>query len=252
MRNSKCGAWALVLSIAGFLTAFLGGIGVFFDVAAIILAIIAFARAKKTGKFTFALIATILAGISLVVYFIVLSGLRAVSSALNEAGNDVAVVTNQTTSTPESVSQAAPALAEGNAMVQEETAVYGVGDTIVNGDLEITVAAIEVYEHDSRFLQPKEGYIYIRVDLAAANTSASKVSSVYGGASFTAYADDEAVEQKYLSADDSKSFSGEIAPGKRLSGSIFYEVPKGLRAFELQYAPDMFSRSKRVSIVKTF
>jgi TM2 domain-containing membrane protein YozV len=234
-EKSGLGIAAFVLAIIGFMTAFLGGIGVFFDIAAIILAIISFV--KKEGKLWARISAVCLAGISLIVYFAVLSGLNAVSESLN-GDDDIKVTPGSGTSVSDSDSKTEAS--------KQNT--YNVGDIINDGDLQITVQAIDWYDSPNEYSQPVEGNRYIKVTIMAQNNSDSEVENLTSW-DFLAYADDESINEAYTGSDE-KEFSGELAPGKKLTGVIFYEVPSATQVFEIQYEPNVFS-NKRISITKT-
>jgi hypothetical protein len=81
----------------------------------------------------------------------------------------------------------------------------------------------------------------------AQNNSTSEVENLSSW-SFSAYADDESLSETFVSTDE-KSFGGEAAPGKKLTGAIFYEIPSATQVFEIQYEPNVFS-DKRISITK--
>lgn len=232
-RISKWGIACFVLAIIGFMTAFLGGFGVILDVIAIICGIIACFRRK--GKAWPQIAGFIIAAISLIVYFAVLSGLNAVSDALEEAtsGNDITVTENSASPNTSPLATA------------DKT--YKVGDTISDGALNITIQSIEWFESKNQFDVPSTGNRYLKVVVFAENTSNSEVENVSSW-SFSAYADDESVDETFVVSDD-KSFSGEIGAGKKLTGSIFFEIPADTKIFEIHYAGNMFSDA-RIKIIQ--
>jgi hypothetical protein len=136
---------------------------------------------------------------------------------------------------------------DSNSEAPKQT-TYNVGDVINDGDLQITIQAIDWYAEPNEFLQPDEGNKYVKVTIMAQNNSTSEVESLSSW-DFSAYADDENVDEAYTGSDE-KSFGGEAAPGKKLTGVIFYEVPSATQVFEIQYDLNFFN-DKRISITKT-
>ena len=62
---------------------------------------------------------------------------------------------------------------EANTEIATEAAKssYTVGDTYEGEGVKVTVQSCEVYEHDSEYVKPDEGNIYIRVFIIMENTS---------------------------------------------------------------------------------
>lgn len=244
-KNNIFGVLCLVFAIIGFCTAFAGGFGVFLDVVAIIFAIIAFTQAKKVGKVGLQIAGLAIALISIIVYSTVLAGLHAVSDALNAEGS-VSITTSAPVNVVESEAPSVETAASEAAAPAETEAPVKVGDTINDGDLAITITSIDKFESKNEFVEPKDGNYFLRVELHAINNSKSDVTTVSSW-SFTAYSDGESINETFVDSDD-KDFSGEVGPGKKISGAIFYEIPTGTKEFELDYAPSFLS-NKRIPII---
>lgn len=230
-KTSKWGIACFVLAIIGFMTAFLGGFGVVLDFFAIICGIVACFRRK--GKAWPQIAGFTIAAVSLISYFAFLSGLNALDNSLATSGSNITVTEN---------TQPTNALPSATPLAEVTDKTYKVGDTIIDGSLNITIQSIEWYESENQFIEPSEGNRFIKVIVYAENTSDSNVENVSSW-SFSAYADDEAVNETFLMSDD-KSFSGEIGAGKKLTGSIFYEIPADTKVFEIQYASNVFSNHR--------
>ncbi len=239
--NSKFGIASFVLGIVGFCTAFLGGFGIMLDVLAIIFGIIAFALIKKTGRVWSQIAGISIAVVSIILYAAVLSGLNAISDEIQDIaeGPEIQI----TTPAPESNVDADSDLTTEPV---EEDVVARVGDTINDGDIAIVVLSADEYVSENEFDSPKDGYYYLRVQVQAVNNSTDDVETVSSW-SFSAYVDSESINEAFVLSDD-KIFSGEIGPGKKLTGSVFYEIPIGAKEFELDYAPSFLS-DKRIPVI---
>ena len=126
---------------------------------------------------------------------------------------------------------------------QEETAVevkteYHVGDTILDGDLQIVYVASGEYKETNEFMQPKEGNKFIFLKLAFENKGSSDYSiSSY---SFQCYADGYNVEEHYTEND----LSATLSPGRTTDGLLVYEVPADAQVIEIEYETNFFTEEK--------
>ena len=126
---------------------------------------------------------------------------------------------------------------------QEETAVevkteYHVGDTILDGDLQIVYVASGEYKETNEFIQPKEGNKFIFLKLAFENKGSSDYSiSSY---SFQCYADGYNVEEHYTEND----LSATLSPGRTTDGLLVYEVPADAQVIEIEYETNFFTEEK--------
>ena len=61
---------------------------------------------------------------------------------------------------------------------------------------------------------------------------------------FDAYVDDNAINEDLgaqISKDGTQTMNGTIATGKRLTGVLGYEVPKGWQKLEIHFGPGLLS-----------
>ena len=139
------------------------------------------------------------------------------------------------------------ALSEGEETSQSETTIvtptkkatqkteYYVGETYeVRNKGTLTFVSVEEYISDNMFVQPKENYKYIKLDFTAINT-VSKENYFYWD--FTCYADDTKCDRNYL-ADNDLYVGDNIGAGRKVSGSVIFEVPIEATHIEVEYAPD--------------
>lgn len=116
----------------------------------------------------------------------------------------------------------------------EEKKMYGLGETAVAKSYKLTINAINTVESDNQFAQPEDGKEYVEVELLLENTSDSElaISSVLN---CNAYEDGFAISEN-LSAGvvaGTDSFNGTVASGKKLKGSLYYELNEGWKELEI-------------------
>ena len=66
-------------------------------------------------------------------------------------------------------------------------------------------------------------------------------------ANWNCYADDYSAEQAYVGDDQ---MDGTISPGKKLKGSVYFEVPKKAKKITLEYECNFWTEDKVVFVVK--
>lgn len=110
----------------------------------------------------------------------------------------------------------------------------------IEDGLQMTVLSAGKYESDNEFDQPEDGKIYYRVELELANTGSTEqaISSIV---SFDAYVDDYSIDQTYVNDD---TLDGTLAPGKKLKGSLVYEVPKDFKTLQIDYSSSFWTNKK--------
>lgn len=123
---------------------------------------------------------------------------------------------------------------------------YKVGDVITSNDLKITYLSSETYVSDNMFIQPKSGYHYVSTELEFENigNSDKTISSLL---SFDCYADGKAVDQTYSRDND---ISGTIAPGRKIKGTVTFEVPDNAKVIELEYKDNLLISNRIVFTIK--
>ena len=124
----------------------------------------------------------------------------------------------------------------------EEKEYYTVGDVIDDNGVLIKILSAGKYVSDNQFLQPEDGKIYYKVDFEFENTSDSE-ESISSIVSFDAYEDGYSISQSYVS---DETVDGTIAPGKKLTGSLIYELNEGWQELEIDYETNIFSNKKIV------
>ena len=126
------------------------------------------------------------------------------------------------------------------------TQYYNIGDTLDANGLKITLNEISDWNSDNMFIQPKDGYKYIRAYFIMKNTN--KTDRLLGSYDFSCYADDAKMESSYY-GDDTLSF-GNISSGKNIQGYVYFEVPKNAQKIEIEYETNWWTDGKAYFKVK--
>lgn len=116
-------------------------------------------------------------------------------------------------------------------------ASYKIGDNIVFDDLQFTVKGVRTSTGDDKWNIPAEGNLYIYIDVTVENIGDEDVT-VSSLMIFTLY-DKEGYEADIAFVTDAKgNLDGSLAPGRKMSGEIIYQIPKDTKEFELEIKPD--------------
>lgn len=128
--------------------------------------------------------------------------------------------------------------------VSTEITTFGIGDTAEYRGVSVTLNSIE--ESDgSQYNRPTDGNVFLLVNLTIENNSDSDLA-VSSLLSFSAYQDGYTtnVSLMALSEKTGEQLDGTIAPGKKMQGTIAYEVPADYSEFEIDYQADMWDNQK--------
>ena len=87
------------------------------------------------------------------------------------------------------------------------------------GDFKITYKSVEKYKSDNQFIQPKDGFQYIKFNFAFKNTG--KSDSYIG--EFSCYADGEKCDTAYVDDSASDFLLTKLSAGRKKNGSITFE-----------------------------
>lgn len=129
--------------------------------------------------------------------------------------------------------------------MSRSSGAYSVGDTISGSGITIQYISCEPYQSNNQFVQPKDGYHYVSLILEFENTGSSdKIISAY---SFDCYADGAACEQTYIRDD---SLSATLSPGRKVKGTVTFEVPDQAEVIEAEYEDNIWTSGKIILTVK--
>lgn len=123
----------------------------------------------------------------------------------------------------------------------EEKTHYTVGETAITKKYKLTVEEFNLIESDSQFIQPDEGNDFVEVVLLIENTTDSKDISVSSLLSFDAYLDGFSIDTSLnaLLASKFDAIGGTVAAGKKLRGSLSYELPQDWQELEIYVQLDL-------------
>lgn len=119
-----------------------------------------------------------------------------------------------------------------------------VGDTLNVNGVKITVTGIEKYEGRINQFQPLKEDHAVKIDVIAENTNTEK--ELVNSAEFTLY-DVDGFELGSALVGDGDVLSGDIPAGKKIKGSVYFDVPQQSGTWELHYEK-MFSLSNEAAI----
>ena len=127
---------------------------------------------------------------------------------------------------------------EKNTEVSED--VYHVGDILETKQLRITYLSCGEFGSDNMFIQPKDGYKYLYIELEFENISDSDeyVSSF----SFDCFADGSACCQSYYTGDD--NLDATISSGRKTKGKVVFEIPKDATTVEFEYLDNLWTSGR--------
>ena len=115
------------------------------------------------------------------------------------------------------------------------------GESVEGTGVTISYLSVAPFTSDNMFVQPRDGYGYVSVELEFENTGTRdrSVSSL----SFDCYADGVACEQTYIRDDD---LSGSISAGRKLKGTVTFEVPNDAQVVEVEYEDNVWTSNRIV------
>ena len=110
-----------------------------------------------------------------------------------------------------------------------------IGSTLSAKGLNITLQKVEDWNSDNMFVNPKDGFKFIRAYFVLENTNSS--SRYLGSYDFTCYADNAKADMSIF-GDDTLDLGAEVSSGRILQGYIYYEVPVNAQSIEIEYDSD--------------
>lgn len=135
---------------------------------------------------------------------------------------------------------------DGNATVENKPLTIKVGDVLTTDTLKITYLDCGVYTDYDQYFGPKKGnkIVYLKLDAENIGKSDAYLSMF----EFSCYADNVAMEE-YIYGDNLFS-SDVISSGRKMSGYMYFEIPKNAEVIEVEYETDYWSDNKAVFVVE--
>ena len=175
--------------------------------------------------------------IAVLVVVVVVIVLAVVGGSSSDAGTVVNDTPPATESTAPTASSQQPEVTQAP---QEEPVVYGVGDTAQCDGVEVTLQTME-QNAGQDYLYPEEGNVFVALQFEIVNNSDADLS-VSSMLSFEAYCDDYSINQSLTGASlyPDSTLDGTVAVGKKLGGTIVYEVPADWQQLDVSFAPSVW------------
>lgn len=152
----------------------------------------------------------------------------------DESANDSGAKKVETSGSEET----AKGKASEEAKKEEGPTTFAVGDTVDLDGLEVTIASAQ-YVSPNQYTKPEKGKV-LQMQVEVTNNTDDKV--FFDSTEFNMYDPEGNALDEYYGL-DTMDISGEVHPGKKLSGPITYDVPEA-ETFELIYEP-MFSWTEK-------
>lgn len=125
---------------------------------------------------------------------------------------------------------------------------FGVGDAVALNDIVVTLNDVSD-SSGSQYNKPADGNVFALCNFTIENNS-NKEIAVSSLVSFRTYVDDTAVNmsmQAVIDADNGQ-LDGTIAAGKKMVGTIGYEVPADYKELEIRFTPDFWNKTEIIFV----
>lgn len=167
--------------------------------------------------------------VGVIVIGIVASGDKE-STPAGSTGTGTSTGTN--TNTPSQAETTAP----------QKDPYFHAGDVIDANGLKITYVKAEKHKEKNQFLQPEDGYMYIKLYLSVENAASSDryISSF----EFECYADGKK-QEAYFTTDEALE-GGNLSAGRKDEGYIYFSVPKDAKDIEVEYETSFWTDKKAI------
>jgi len=166
----------------------------------------------------------------------VLTYLKIGDSVMLDNRGSVPAVTAESASAETAVVAPVPTVAPA----PEKKTEFGIGEKATINGVDITLLSVKENKGSS-FNRPDSGNVFLLCEFEFVNNS-DKDITVSSIASFDAYCDDYSISNSFSAElEGGDGLDGTIAPGKRLKGTIGYEVGTGWKKIEIVYSPSLWS-----------
>lgn len=169
---------------------------------------------------------------------IIIIVLAVLGMAMGSGDDDSSSADSQTKST--TATTAAKKETAKKAETKEKGSVK-VGESFENDGLKVTAKKAEFGYDAGQYFTAKDGYEYVAVDFTCENV-AEKGDKYVSVSDCSCYADNSACEQQYIG--DSDFVNTNLSPGKNVSFTAYYEVPKDAKKVILEYSASFWTDKK--------
>lgn len=142
---------------------------------------------------------------------------------------------------------------DNNDINSTKSSTYGVGEILDINGVNIVLESVEKSygDKDEEFSisAPEEGKIFVICNFYVENNSDGDFN--INSFDFNAYEDDFSIhEYIFVSGLGIEELIGTASPGKKIKGSLVYEVSEDFKELELEYQPSIWNDDKYSFIVK--
>lgn len=185
----------------------------------------------------------IIAGIVVIVFLIIIAVFKPKNDNPAPVPDGSTVAADKDTSTTVENKATEKATSAATESKPTDKSYYTIGESCTLNNITATVTDCEVFNYENRFVEKKDGYIYIKVNVKLENNSDKDQS--LGSANFECYADNQSIDDSVLvSQDDYLKAFDKISPGRYISGAIYYEIPQGSDV-ELEFSSDWVAKKNK-------
>ena len=113
---------------------------------------------------------------------------------------------------------------------------FKLNETFENKYEKVTMVEVNTnFTEYSEYFGPADGYKFVIVKFEVENINDENDELYVSSLEFSAFADDQAVEQKIITNDNYKDLSATLGKGKKTIGYIMYEVPIDAQKIIIDY-----------------
>lgn len=180
----------------------------------------------------------------ILVIVIVVLAIIGVSTSQGENSDSSSKSSSSSSENSSSSSENGGDSSENSSSLENSEKQFGVGDTAEAGGVKITFASLKE-STGSEYLKPEDGNVYLQCEFEIENGSNQDltISSIM---CFEAYVDGYSINQSIgglMDEDGQKldQLDGSVAAGKKMRGTIAYEVSTDWEELEIRVNPDVLS-----------
>ena len=145
---------------------------------------------------------------------------------------------------------------DNNNKTEEKTSdddnnVFYVGEAAEMNDIIVSLKDVSE-SHGSTFNKPADGNVFVICEFEITNNSDKEIN-ISSMLSFEAYCDDYACTfslSALLEKQNKNQLDGTVAPGKKFSGIVGYEVPSDWKNMEIHFTPDFWSNKDFIFVAE--
>lgn len=127
---------------------------------------------------------------------------------------------------------------------------FKVGETVETSKVKATITEMKKSK-GSEYNTPEDGNEFVLLKVTIENISDNQELNISSVLSFSAYVDDTTINESLTALmEGDNTMDGTIAPGKKMTGTLGYEVPKDWKEIEVHFEPELWDTIKIQWIVE--